>query len=476
MPEFSEEERSLLLDKAGLNVFNFPARAIKVDFLSDSGTTTMTLEQWSKLMLGDESYGSNDGYCKLMDRIQNTFGEQFFNGEKVEIGESTFMFPDSSKITAFLFHQGRSAEHAIFTALGRTGTDMVIPSNGHFDTTEANIQNNNIKALNLFSPELRDKESEFHFKGNIDIDRLHKTLEKNSENIPAVYMTITNNTGGGQPVSMENIKDASKLCHKYGIPFFIDACRFAENAWFIKENEDCYADKNIEDIVKEIFSYADAFSISFKKDGLSNMGGGLFFDKNGLFVQKNPDVLDELTNHQILTEGHPTYGGMSGRDIMALEEGLKTVTQQGYLDSRINQVQKFGERMREEGLPVVTPIGGHAVYLDMNEFFADTDLKKEDYGGIAFTALLLEKYGIRACELGDFAFGSVDENGDEHFPENNFVRFAVPRNRLEEQDLEYVTACVKSLYENRHSIPAVRATFGKNATLRHFKARFEYAK
>jgi len=474
LPTYTEKERSILLQKAGLNVFNFPAKAIKADFLSDSGTTTMTLEQWSELMLGDESYGSNQGYYELMIQIQDTFGKDFVSGERHTLNGDTFLFPEAGKNTAFLFHQGRSAENALFSTLGRTNTNMIIPSNGHFDTTRANIESNQIIALDFFSDELKDKKSDFLFKGNMNIEKLTQELEKNSSNIPLIYITITNNTGGGQPVSLSNIQETSKLAKKHDIPLFIDGCRFAENAWFIKKNEKSYQNKTIKEIVLEIFSYADGFSISFKKDGLSNMGGGLFFRNNGLFINKYKNFTDDLTNFQILTEGHPTYGGMSGRDLMALKKGLEIVTTEEYLDSRIEQIQYFGETMKELGLPIIAPVGGHAVYLDMNLFFQDTNMKPEEFGGIAFTAILLEKYGIRACELGNFAFGYLDKNNQHHFPENNFVRFAVPRNRLSDGDLKHVAHCVKELYTNRKYIPKIKVTFGEKATLRHFKASFQY--
>jgi tryptophanase len=290
-----------------------------------------------------------------------------------------------------------------------------------------------------------------------------------------VYLTITNNTGGGQPVSMENIRKVSELCHKNNIPLFFDACRFAENAWFIRRFEDGFSNKNIKEIVKEMFSYVDGFTISFKKDGLVNMGGGLFIKEDGLFIKKYPQIPDQIMNLQIIKEGHPTYGGMSGRDIMALATGLKTITRQEFLDHRINQTKEFGENLDKKGIPVLKPFGGHAVYLDINKFFSDTNMKPEDFGGISLTALLLAGYGHRACELGYFAFGSYNpETGKETFPEVNFVRFAIPRLRYEQQDLENAAEAVKILHENRRKIPGVRITYGKELILRHFKAKFEF--
>jgi tryptophanase len=459
------EERIKTLDSVGLNVFYFPADMITgCDMLSDSGTTTMTAEQWAAMQLGDESYGSNAGYFHLMNRIGELFGDAFTQPQN-------FTTPN-----VFLFHQGRPAEDALFSTLGRLGENLIIPSNGHFDTTQANIEANNIEPRNLFSPKLHN-ENERLFKGDMDVVKLRALLEKSSKSVPLIFLTITNNTGGGQPVSMANIKEVHAISREFNIPFFFDACRFAENAWFIQKYEKGYAKKSIKNIVKEMFDYADGFTISFKKDGLANMGGGLFLKKDGLFVQKYPDLPDSFMNLQITKEAHPTYGGMSGRDIMALAEGLGTITQQEYLDSRIGQVQEFGEAMYDAGLPVLMPTGGHAVYLNMEKFFEGTDMKPEDFGGISFTALLLALYGHRACELGDFAFGHWDSKKQKEVQhEINFVRFAIPRLRYERQDLQSVVEAVKALHNNRHLIPKIDVTYGRELPLRHFKARFAFKK
>ncbi|MFA4872816.1 MAG: tryptophanase [Patescibacteria group bacterium] len=456
-------ERAEALEKAGLNVFFYPAALINgCDLLSDSGTGAMTNEQWASLHYGDEAYGSNQGYFLLREQVRHTFGDLFFNNL-------------TGSFNAFLFHQDRAAECALFTQIGKLGTGLIIPSNGHFDTTHANIEANGMRALNLFSPALKRKEDSSAFKGDMDTERFIQLLEESRAKVPLVYLTITNNTGGGQPVSLGNIAEVARIAHAQGIPLFLDACRFAENAWFIQQREPGYREKAIPDIVREIFSYADGFTISFKKDGLANMGGGLFLKENGLFVRKYPRMSDALTNHQILTEGNPTYGGLSGRDIMTIVEGLKTVVRQEYLDYRTSQVQAFGEHMKELGLPVLTPAGGHAVYMDMTEFFSDTRMRHEDFGGISCTALLLAAYGHRACELGDFAFGSYDTvAGKDNFPEVNFVRFAVPRLRYEREDLEAVAGAVKALYDRRDEMPPVRVTYGRDLPLRHFKARFEF--
>jgi tryptophanase len=463
---FTPRERAEMLDIAGLNMFFFPSEMITgCDLLSDSGTTSMTNEQWASLHLGDEAYGSNRGYFLVMKQIRETFGEEFFND------------PNSGRPNAFIFHQGRPAEDALFTMVGRLGSGLMIPSNGHFDTTQANIKRNNMQAVNLFSPELKDGSSRFHFKGNMDVEKFKRLLGRSRDKIPLTYLTITNNTGGGQPVSMENIREVSDVSHNYDIPLFFDACRFAENAWLIQQHEEGYGNKDIKTIVKEMFSYVDGFTISFKKDGLVNMGGGLFLRDDGLFMKKYPDIPDAIMGHQIDKEGHPTYGGLSGRDIMTLAVGLKIATKEEYLTYRINQVKDFGENLKNHGLPVLTPIGGHAVYLDMDKFFADTSMKPEDFGGVAFTAVLLAAYGHRAIEMGNFSFGHFDNKTQrEVLPEFNFVRFAIPRLRYEKQDLDSVAEAVRILYEKRDKIHAVNVTYGRELPMRHFKARFEFRK
>jgi len=461
---FTAEERADMLGKVGLNVFFFPSEMITgCDLLSDSGVTTMTNEQWAALHMGDEAYGSNRGYFALRDQIRNTFGEYFFNQ------------PGKEEPNAFLFHQGRASEDALFTQIGKLRDDLIIPSNGHFDTTGANIEANRMLALNLFADELSGGDKDNHFKGNMNLGKLKSLIEESRDQVPLVYLTITNNTAGGQPVSMANIREAAEITHSHGIPLFFDACRFAENAWFIQQHETGYQSKDINTIVHEMFSYVDGFTISYKKDGLVNMGGGLFLRANGLFVKKYPNLADSLLDYQILKEGHPTYGGLSGRDIMALAVGLKLVTNQEYLTHRITQVREFGENMCRQGIPVMTPIGGHAVYVDINRFFEGTAMKPDDFGGVSLCAVLLAAYGHRACELGYFTFGRYDrEKKTEVLPEVNFVRFAVPRLRYEKEDLASVVQAMKALHDGREEIPGVRVTYGRELPLRHFKAKFEF--
>lgn len=454
-PHYTVEDRLNAAMMSGWNVFQFPAEMVMCgDLLSDSGTTTITAEQLAALMLGDEAYGSNNGYYLLLDTFAEIFG---IPKEESEV---------------FLFHQGRASEHALFTAVSKWGKEMIIPSNGHFDTTFANIEINGIQPVNLFCSHLYE-DAYYPFKGNMDVEALEQLLSQHHEKIPLVYCTITNNTAGGQPVSMSNLQAIRTICDRYHKPFFLDACRFAENAWFIKEREEKYRNDSVGNIVKAIFALCDAFTISFKKDGLANMGGALIVKQQASFLKEHPTLLNDLRDFQILVEGHPTYGGISGRDIMVIATGLTQVIQENYLESRIGLVHAFGEYMHKSGVPVLTPFGGHAVYIDMNKFLADTTHRPEDFGGIALTALLLLK-GVRLCELGNFAFGVYDPAMQiEKFPRHNFVRCAVPRNRYELQDLYYVADCVSQLYQKRDELPRAVPIFGRELALRHFKARFE---
>lgn len=451
---FTEKERRRAAEEAGWNVFQFPSAMLSVDLLSDSGTTTLTLEQLSAMLLGDQAYGSNRGYFSLLRQMEETFG----------------IARDAWEI--FLFHQGRAAEHALFSQLALLHPRAVIPSNGHFDTTRANIEANGMEAVDLFPPVLRDA-VDHPFKGNMDTDALAALLRARREEVPLVYATITNNTGGGQPVSFANLRAVRALCDEYQLPFFLDACRFAENTWFIHTREEEYAMVPVARIVREVFALADGFTISFKKDGLSNMGGALVIRRDSALCQRFPQFLHRLRDHQILVEGHPTYGGITGRDLMVIAEGLRTVLDEGYLRSRVEQVQDFGAALRARGIPVLEPFGGHAVYIDVDQFFADTPLQRVDFGGISLTALLLLR-GIRLCELGAFAFGKVDpQTGEDIFPPQNFVRCAVPRNRYERQDLLYVADCLQALHTRRACFPHAVPVYGRDLMLRHFKARFE---
>ncbi len=458
---FTAKDRLKAAQEAGWNVFQFPSEMLTGgDLLSDSGTTTLTSEQFAAMIIGDEAYGTNYGYPKLLETFEKTFG--------IPIQE----------YEVYLFHQGRPAEYALFSCLSMVlqkeknkKEQCVIPSNGHFDTTAANIEAQGIRAVNIF--ETDKKNTCEAFGGNMNISLLKDLLEQKNTNVPLVYTTITNNTAGGQPVSLKNLHEIRKLCDANKKPFFLDACRFAENAWFIKQKEKKYQHMQIQEIVREMFSLCDGFTISLKKDGLSNIGGALIIKKDSILSKKYPEILNMIRDHQILTEGHPTYGGITGRDIMVLIEGLKTVVREDYLSYRTGLVRSFGDYLAHLGIPVLKPFGGHAVYIDIDRFFKGTKMRRENFGGISLTALLLLK-GVRLCELGAFAFGKYDPKTEkETFPKNNFVRCAVPRNKYEQEDLFYVADCIKGLYDKRDMLPKAIPVFGRDLTLRHFKAKFE---
>ncbi len=505
--DVTQEQRERAQAATEYNVFSFPAELLVVDYLSDSGTTAMTDRQWAALMYGDESYGRNTGYFVLLEAFRDTFerGDARrkpvdlilrnerdvdklmdelllvdFEGGFVNGGRFQLIRPN-----AFIVPQGRCAEHLLFTTLRKVltehfpGSEYWIPSNGHFDTTEANIHSNDIHPVNLFSgdifsefsvDEIRDVNP---FKGDMDIGRLVELIdEKGEESVPLIYLTITNNTAAGQPVSMRNMREVREVADKYGIPLFFDACRFAENAYFIKEFEGGYEGTSIPEIVREMFTHCDGFSISFKKDGLANMGGGLFFRDRGVFHRRfsvDADVGVLLKEMQILSFGNDSYGGLSGRDIMALTIGLYEVIEEDYLRDRVEQVRDMAEKLALNGVPVVLPPGGHAVYVDIDRFFEGTDVRIEDFGGVGLTLELIRRYGIRGCELGPFAFEWDKKTPEERKGILNFVRFAVPRNVYNVEHINYTVAALTELHRNRERIPTVEIVRGKELRLRHFQ-------
>ncbi|MFW9882474.1 MAG: tryptophanase, partial [Candidatus Thorarchaeota archaeon] len=505
--EVTKEQREYALRKTEYNVFSFPADLLFVDFLSDSGSSTMTDLQWAALFHGDESYGRNKGYYVLLDAVRDTFerGDRpkkainlILSGETnmkklmdelyLTSFEGGFVNGGVHQLTrpnAFIVPQGRCAEYLVFSTIGpilkekNPNKEYFIPSNGHFDTTEANIMANGINPVNLFSNNLFDDfpyvqmDKRNPFKGNMDIKGLESLIqEKGVDSIPLIYITITNNTAAGQPVSISNIRDVHKIAEKNNIPLFFDACRFAENANFIKEFENGYQSRSILNIVQEMFSYVDGFTISFKKDGLANIGGGFFFKDKGVFHKKfsiKDDIGIKLKEKQILTFGNDSYGGMSGRDIMALATGLYEVVQKPYLNERKVQVREFARKLAQNNVPIILPAGGHAIYINMNKFFEGSDTKPDDFRGVGLTIELIRHYGIRAAELGPFAF-----EWDKKLPEHrkgilNLVRFAIPRNVYDLSHIDYAVAAITELYNNRDKIPKVKISRGAKLRLRHFQ-------
>ncbi len=504
----TKEQRENALKETEYNVFSFPADLLFLDFLSDSGTTTMTDLQWSSLFHGDESYGRNKGYYVLLEAFRDIFErgdspkksielilsgednvEKLMNELYLVSYEGGFVNGGAHQLdrpNAFIVPQGRCAEFLLFSTISKilrerdSSKAYYIPNNGHFDTTEANITQSGLHAVNMFDKNtilekfpIEKLETENPFKGNMDIEKLKNFIQKyGSEQIPIIYLTITNNTAAGQPVSMKNIEEVSKISHEHNIPFFFDACRFAENAYFIKLYESEYKSWSVAKIIQKMFSYADGFTVSFKKDGLANMGGGLFFRDKGVFhtnFSDSQDVGTQLKVSQILTFGNDSYGGMSGRDIMALAVGLYEGTKEYYLANRLRQARYFASELTKRNIPVVLPPGGHAIYIDMNRFFEGIDMKTDDFGGVGFSIELIRHYGVRACELGPFAFEWDQKTEEQRKGILNVVRIAIPRNAYDTSQIDYAVAAITELYENRGKIPKVEIARGAKLPLRHFQ-------
>jgi len=436
----TREERDRLLRQAGYNLFHVPAESVYVDLLTDSGTSAMSDNQWAGLMLGDESYAGSRNYYHFEESVRSIFGYKH-------------IIPT---------HQGRMAENLLFSTVVKPG--MVVPNNIHFDTTRANVEHQGAEALDVVVREAYDPHCEMPFKGDMDLDRLEGAIKKiGSDRIPMVMITITNNSGGGQPVSLGNIRETRSLVNRHGIPLFFDACRFAENCFFIKEREPGYAEKSIVEIARELFSYGDGCTMSAKKDGLVNIGG---------FLSLNDDQwIQGITNMLILVEGFPTYGGLAGRDLEAMARGLREVVDEEYLSFRIGQVRYLGELLEQAGVPILKPIGGHAVYLNAKEFLPH--LSQSEYPAQALTVALYREYGIRGVEIGTVMFGKKDVvSGQVIYPELEMVRLAIPRRVYTNMQIAYVAESITGLYRRRDAICGLTMTY-EAPTLRHFTARFE---
>jgi tryptophanase len=436
----SREERVEHIRRAGLNIFSVPADTIYVDLLTDSGTSAMSDNQWAGLMLGDESYAGSKNFYHFVEVVRDIFG-----------------YPH-----VIPTHQGRMAENLLFTTLLKKGD--VVPNNIHFDTTRANVEAQQAEALDLVVDEGLDPVIDLPFKGNLDPDKLDRVLaEYGPERVPVVMLTVTNNSGGGQPVSIANVKAVRKVCDRYGVPLFFDACRFAENCWFIKQREPGYADRSVIDIAREMFSYGDGCTMSAKKDGLVNIGGFL--------AMKNADWAERITNLLILVEGFPTYGGLAGRDLEAIARGLHEVLDEDYLAFRTGQVAHLGEMLDEAGVPIVKPVGGHAVYIDAKRMLPH--IPQSQFPGQSLVVALYREYGIRAVEVGSLMFGHRDpKTGKDVYPQLELVRLAVPRRVYTTEHMRYVADSVIDLYRHRERLGGLRITH-EASVLRHFTARLE---
>jgi tryptophanase len=431
------DERDRLLESAGYNLFNLHSDDVLIDLLTDSGTGAMSSEQWAGMQRGDESYAGSPSWYRFLESVRE-------------------LFPFKHVIPA---HQGRAAEKILFGVVG--GPGMVVPNNTHFDTTRANVEFTGAEAVDLVIDEGRHPSVIHPFKGNMDTAALEAFIaERGPERIPLVMVTVTNNSGGGQPVSLENLRAVRAICDRYGLPLFLDACRFAENAWFIKQREDGCQDRSITDIVREMASLADGMTMSAKKDGIANIGG---------WLAMNDDAwAEQARNLEILTEGFPTYGGMAGRDLEAIAQGLREVVDEDYLRYRIRSTAYLGEALVEAGVPCVQPIGGHAVYLDAATLLSH--IPPLEYPGQALAVALYREGGIRGCEIGTVMFGAHPDGSETPAP-MELVRLAIPRRVYTQSHVDYVIEVVRWVAERAGELRGLTIT-EQPPQLRHFTARF----
>ncbi len=433
----SRPEREAAIREAGYNLFLVPARLVTFDFLTDSGTTAMSAAQWSAMMVADESYAGSSSFARCERVIHDLTG-----------------YPH-----VIPAHQGRAAERLLFSLLVRPGS--AVPSNNHFDTTRANIEHLGGEAVDLVIPEGRDPASRHPFKGNIDLDRLDTFCAANRERIPLGMLTITNNSGGGQPVSLANLRAAAGIYRRHGIPFILDACRFAENSYFVKLREEGQRGRPVRAIAQETFSLADGCLMSAKKDGLVNIGG--------FIALRSGEWLDQLRSMLILTEGFPTYGGLAARDLEALAVGLEEVLDEDYLAYRLAVTRYMAEGLNRLGIPTVQPPGGHAVYIDAKSFLPG--IPSEQFPGQALVVELYLSEGIRSCEIGSVMFGKV-VGGTWQPPAMELVRLAFPRRVYTQSHFDYILEGMEELVRRKEAIRGLRLTY-EPPFLRHFTARFE---
>jgi len=441
------EEREAWIRDARYNLFNLRSEWVYVDLLTDSGTGAMSAQQWAEMMLGDESYAGATSYYKLKESIEEILGFPFF----------------------LPAHQGRAAENVLFSALigvGDDGKGKIVPGNSHFDTTKGHIEFRHAEALDLTIAEAFDTENPHPFKGNVDLGRLAEFFGKTPrERIPVFILTITCNSSGGQPVSMENIRGVSDLCRKHGVPLFIDAARFAENAWFIRQREPGYENTSIRDIVREMFSHADGATMSSKKDGIVNIGGFIAF--------RERDMMERATSFNIMFEGFNTYGGMAGRDLGALSVGLRESTEFEYLEARVGQVARLGAAMVERGIPVQKPFGGHAIFIDAGRFLQH--VPRAEYVAQTLAVEIYREGGVRGVEIGAILADRDPVTRKDRFPALELVRLAIPRRVYTDLHMEYVAATVGKVWDRRADIARGYRIVREAPILRHFTVELEPA-
>jgi tryptophanase len=433
----TDDERRTKIRDAGYNLFNLHADDVMIDLLTDSGTGAMSRDQWAAIQHGDESYAGSPSWFVFLEAVQE-------------------LFPFPHVIPT---HQGRAAEKILFSAIA--GPGKVVPNNTHFDTTRANVEFTGAEAVDLVIAEGRDPAALHPFKGNMDLEGLEKLLVERAEDVPVVFVTVTNNSGGGQPVSLENLRGVRSLCDRFGVPMFLDACRFAENAWFIKTREPGQDGRTVPDVVREMASLADGMTMSAKKDPMANIGGWL--------ALRDDAWAEQCRNLLILTEGFPTYGGLAGRDLEAIAQGLRECVDEHYLRYRTRSIEYLADALVAVGVPIVRPAGGHAVYLDARALLRH--VPPLQYPGQSLAVAVYEAGGIRGCEIGTVMFG-MKPDGTEEPAATDLVRLAIPRRTYTQSHVDYVIEVVTGVAARAEDLPGYRIV-EQAPQLRHFTARFE---
>ena len=433
----TDDERRTKIRDAGYNLFNLHADDVMIDLLTDSGTGAMSRDQWAAIQHGDESYAGSPSWFVFLEAVQE-------------------LFPFPHVIPT---HQGRAAEKILFSAIA--GPGKVVPNNTHFDTTRANVEFTGAEAVDLVIAEGRDPAELHPFKGNMDLEGLEKLLAERAEDVPVVFVTVTNNSGGGQPVSLENLRGVRSLCDRFGVPLFLDACRFAENAWFIKTREPGQDGRTVPDIAREMASLADGMTMSAKKDPMANIGGWL--------ALRDDAWAEQCRNLLILTEGFPTYGGLAGRDLEAIAQGLRECVDEHYLRYRTRSIEYLADALVAAGVPIVRPAGGHAVYLDARALLRH--VPPLQYPGQSLAVALYEAGGIRGCEIGTVMFG-MKPDGTEEPAATDLVRLAIPRRTYTQSHVDYVIEVVTDVAARAEELPGYRIV-EQAPQLRHFTAQFE---
>lgn len=436
----TRDEREKWLQEARYNLFNLKSKQVFIDLLTDSGTGAMSDRQWAALMSGDESYAGSSSFYHLKDQVKNIFGFDY-------------MLP---------VHQGRAAENVLFSVLVEKG--HVVPGNSHFDTTKGHIEFRKATAIDCTIDEAFNTNGNHPFKGNIDPQKLKAVLEQHpKEQVPMIIVTLTCNSSGGQPVSMKNLRQVRELADRFQIPVVFDSARFAENAWFIKNREDGYQDKNIREIVAEMFQYADAMTMSSKKDGIVNIGG--------ILAMRNREWYEKASVFNIMYEGFNTYGGMAGRDMNALAVGLDEVTNAEYLENRIKQVHYLGNKLIEMGIPIQKPLGGHAIFVDARRFL--THVPQEEFIAQTLAVELYLEAGVRGVEVGTLLADRDPETKENRYPKLEFLRLAIPRRTYTYNHMDVVAAGLKNIFDRRETITKGLKIVHEAPILRHFTVELE---